>query len=89
MPFSSVVSTKSAMVMPGGSSMTSWGRRVPTMVSWPPLDLKTMRWAEVRAEMSTVSSPASPSMVMVLRRRLVVEKSPMISKLSLPAVPAG
>ena len=41
------------------------------MVSLPPLDLNTMRWAEVSAEISIVSSPASPSIVMVLRRRLV------------------
>ena len=62
------------------------------MVSLPPLDLKTMRWAEPRAEMSIVSSPASPSMVMVLRRRLVPEKSPMTAKVSpapRAAVPGG
>ena len=59
------------------------------MVSLPPLDLKTMRWAELSAEMSTVSSPASPSMVMVLRRRLVPEKSPMIWMLSPPSVPVA
>ena len=57
------------------------------IVSLPPLDLKTIRCAEVSAEMSIVSSPASPSMVMVLRRRLVPEKSPMILKVSPPAAP--
>ena len=58
------------------------------IVSLPPLELKTMRWAEDRDEMSIVSSPASPSMVMVLRRRLVLEKSPMTSKVSPPTVPS-
>ena len=51
--------------------MTSCGRRVPTIVSLPPLDRKTIRWPESSAEMSTVSSPALPSMVMVLKLRLV------------------
>ena len=34
--------------------------------------------------MSIVSSPASPSMVMVLRRKLVLEKSPKTAKVSPP-----
>ena len=59
------------------------------MVSLPPLDLKTMRCAEPSDEMSIVSSPASPSMVMVLRRRLVPEKSPTISKVSPPGAAVG
>ena len=62
------------------------------MVSLPPLDLNTMRWAESSDEISIVSSPASPSIVMVLRRRLVAEKSPMTLKVSPPArsvVPIG
>ena len=42
------------------------------MVSLPPLDLKTMRWADPSDEMSIVSSPASPSIVIVFSRRLVV-----------------
>jgi hypothetical protein len=40
--------------------------------------------------MSTVSLPAWPSMVMVLRRRLVAEKSPMARNVSpAPAPPAA
>ena len=40
-------------------------------MSLPPLDLKTIRCAEFSDEMSTVSSPALPSIVMVLKFRLV------------------
>ena len=45
-----------------------------------------MRCADERAEMSIVSSPATPSMVMVLGRRLVCEKSPITWMLSPPMV---
>ena len=63
------------------------------IVSLPPLDLKTMRWADPSDEMSIVSSPASPSIVIVFSRRLVVEKSPTMLKVSPgpapPVVPLG
>ena len=46
-----------------------------------------MRWAEVRAAMSTVSSPDEPSMVMVLKLRLVPVKLPITWIVSPPLAP--
>ena len=60
------------------------------MVSVPPLDRNTIRWAEVSPEMSTVSFPSVPSMVTVLRFRLVVAKLPIRKTLSpAPALVGG
>ena len=66
----------SSAVRPGSSSITSCWPQGSDDLSLPPLERNTIRCAEVSCEMSTVSSPALPSMVMVLRARLVVEKSP-------------
>ena len=71
-----------------GSMFTiSCGRSVPTMVSWPPFEVKTIRCADESAEMSTVSLPVLPSMVMVLKLRLVWLKSPTTEMLSPDTVP--
>ena len=83
-PFSSTVRTTWARSVPSGRTITSCSRTVPMMVSLPPSLRSSTRCADVRPEMSILSSPPVPFTVIVLKLSAVGLKSPNTSTLLVP-----